>query len=267
MVQKTPTKFSEGRKIEGDFFVKVSLFGCKIDNLTIDETIDQVKKIITSRQPVQHVVMNASKVNLMLTDVKLRDIINSSPLVNADGMSVVWASKILGKPLKERVTGIDLFYKLLNESETHGYRVYFLGATESIVNEVVTKAKKTHENLNVAGYHHGYFDKNNCETVINKISQSNADILFVAFSSPMKEYWINENLHKINVPFTMGVGGTFDVYAGKTSRAPKWMQENGLEWAHRLILEPRRMAKRYLLGNMKFIMHVIAEYRSERKGN
>lgn len=247
--------------------MKINFMGCSINNLTFNETVDQIKKIIEKRESVQHVVMNASKINLMLEDPKLKEIINESPLVNADGMSIVWASKIFGTPLKERVTGIDLFYELLKESEKHGYRVYFLGSTELVVNEVVSKAKRDHKDLNIAGFHHGFFDKNNCEPVINHISQSNSDILFVAFSSPMKEYWVKENLSRLNVPFTMGVGGTFDVYAGKTSRAPKWMQNNGLEWAHRLIVEPRRMAKRYLIGNFQFIVHVISKYWSERKGN
>ncbi|MDZ5757444.1 WecB/TagA/CpsF family glycosyltransferase [Carnobacterium maltaromaticum] len=222
----------------------------------MEETIMRVEEIIHRRKPTQHVVINANKLNLMQSDLALRAIVNNSELINADGSSVLLAGKILGKPLVERVTGIDLFLELLKKCEEKNYRPYFFGATQEVIEEVIHFTKKKYPSIEIAGYRNGYFDSQDAVEIAKDISDSKADLLFVGFSSPKKEYWINDHLTQLNVPFVMGVGGSFDVVAGKTKRAPKIWQKLGIEWLFRFIQEPRRMFKRYIIGNFKFLYYV-----------
>lgn len=237
----------------------VNIFGCDVAALNMQETVEEIERRIIGKIKTQHVVINAGKVVLMDKDEKLQKIIKDCPIINADGQSIVWASKLLKKPVPERVAGIDLMEELIKLSADKGYRVYFFGAKEEVVTNVVDKYRKEYKNLQVAGYRNGYFTEEDMPNIINNIKESKADILLVAFSSPNKEYWLEENMDKIEVPFCMGVGGSFDVAAGKTVRAPKWMQKSGLEWFYRFIQEPKRMWKRYLVGNSKFISITLRE--------
>ncbi|RUR35224.1 glycosyltransferase [Clostridium perfringens] len=236
---------------------RVKFLNTYVDALNMQETLEKIEEYIKNKECVQHVVINASKINLMQTDNDLTKIINSCPLINADGQSIVWGSKILGNQLPERVAGIDIFTNLVKISAEKGYRPYFFGAKEEVVLEVIKRFKEQYPTLDVAGYRNGYFNDNESEKIAEDIRDSGADILFVAFSSPKKEYWIKEHMDIMQVPFAMGVGGSFDVIAGKTTRAPKWMQNLGLEWFYRFIQEPKRMWKRYMLGNYKFIKLIL----------
>lgn len=224
-----------------------------VNAISMDETIRRIEEIIQKGKPTQHVVINASKVNLMEEDPELRRIVNSCPLINADGASIVWAAKKLGVPLKERVTGCDLFQELIKVAAEKGYKVYLFGAKEEVGIEVKAIFEEKYPTLQIVGYRNGYFTEADEPEIVKKMSESGADIMFVAFSSPKKEYWVNKYLEQLNIPFVMGVGGSFDVVAGVTDRAPVWMQEHGLEWFYRFIQEPRRMWKRYIIGNVKFI--------------
>lgn len=235
------------------------MFGCNVAAINMKETLEAVESLIIKRIPTQHVVINAGKVVLMDKDEKLRDIVNKCPIINADGQSIVWASKFLGKPIPERVAGIDLMEDLIKLSSEKGYGIYFFGAKEEVVCEVIRRYKGKYPNLNISGYRNGYFSKDDMPEIIDDMSKSKADILLVAFSSPKKEYWLSENIDNINIPFCMGVGGSFDVIAGATTRAPIWMQKIGLEWFYRFIQEPSRMWKRYLIGNSKFIYLTLKE--------
>lgn len=219
----------------------------------MDETVRRVEEIIKNGVPTQHVVINASKVNLMEKDPELRKIVNGCPLINADGASILWAAKKLGVPLKERVTGIDLFLKLVELANEKGYKIYLFGAKEEVVKKVKGIFEAQYPNLRIVGYRNGYFSEQDEEQIVADMANSGADMMFVAFSSPKKEYWVNKYLKRLNIPFVMGVGGSFDVVAGVTDRAPKWMQEHSLEWFYRFIQEPRRMWKRYIVGNAKFV--------------
>lgn len=235
-----------------------------VNAISMDETIREVEKIIRLKIPTQHVVINAAKINLINEDEKLRKIVNSCPLINADGASIVWAAKKLGIPLKERVAGIDLFLRLVNEASKKGYRIYLFGAKEEVVQKVKKILTKKYPSLQIVGVRNGYFEESDEPKIVEDMSKSGADMMFVAFSSPKKELWVNKYLNQLNIPFVMGVGGSFDVVAGVTSRAPKWMQDHGLEWFYRFIQEPRRMFKRYIIGNLKFILFVNKE---KRKSN
>lgn len=235
------------------------MFGCEVASATMKETLEEIEKIIDSRTLTQHVVINASKVVLMDNDDKLKNIVSNCPIINADGQSIVWASNILGQPLPERVAGIDLMEELIKLSEEKGYGIYFFGAKEEVVTHVIKYYAEKYPKLKICGYRNGYFSDEDIPNITRDMRESKADILFVAFSSPKKEYWLAENIKDINIPFCMGVGGSFDVVAGVTKRAPYWMQKVGLEWFYRFLQEPGRMWKRYLVGNTKFILITLRE--------
>jgi len=160
---------------------------------------------------------------------------------------------MLGDPLPERVTGIDIMYELLKEANKKHYRVYFLGAKSEVLQTMIKTIQKDYPGIAIAGYRDGYFNKAEEQDVAKNIKDSHADILFVGISSPKKENFLKNWLNFIDVPICHGVGGSFDILAGVTNRAPIWMQKCGLEWLYRLIQEPRRMWKRYLITNMIFI--------------
>jgi N-acetylglucosaminyldiphosphoundecaprenol N-acetyl-beta-D-mannosaminyltransferase len=242
----------------------ISIFDCKIANLTINETLSEIQNIIINRRYTQHVVLNAGKTVLMQENPNLKTIIQNCELINADGQAVVWASKLLGKPLPERVTGIDLMGKLIELSADNGHSIYFFGAKENVLVKVIDHYKTLYPSLKIAGYRNGYFNKEDEKEIIHDIKKSKADILLVAFSSPNKEIWLAEHGDKLEVPFMMGVGGSFDVVAGVTKRAPEWMQKTGLEWFYRFIQEPRRMWKRYLIGNLKFVYYTFMEIKKQK---
>jgi N-acetylglucosaminyldiphosphoundecaprenol N-acetyl-beta-D-mannosaminyltransferase len=232
--------------------MRQQILGCAVDNLSMLETLDRVGTMIATGQPHQHVVINADKVVKAARDPELAGIISRCALINADGMPVVWASHLLGQPLKERVTGIDLFFGLLQRAEREGWRIYFLGAKEEIVTEVVRRAQQQHPALQIAGHRNGYWKPAEEKSVVEAITASRPDILFVAINSPRKEEFLAKYQLDMRVPFAMGVGGTFDVMAGLTKRAPVWMQRTGFEWFYRFLQEPRRMFRRYFIEDMGF---------------
>jgi N-acetylglucosaminyldiphosphoundecaprenol N-acetyl-beta-D-mannosaminyltransferase len=244
----------------------INILNTTIHNLSMKETLDLVDNAIGNEKQVHHVVVNAGKIVAMQKDLQLRESVNESDLINADGQAVVWASKFLGKPLKERVAGIDLMENLVQLAAQKNYRIFFFGAKEEIVKKVVSIYETAHSKELIAGYRNGYFSKEEEPAIAQEIAVSGAELLFVAISSPTKEnflYKYKKELSSIN--FIMGVGGSFDVVAGLTKRAPVWMQKAGLEWFYRFIQEPKRMWKRYLLGNSKFIALVIKEKFSASK--
>lgn len=241
--------------------MRKKIFGCFVDSLDMEETLQVIESFIKEGTPHQHVVVNVDKIVKANRDPDLRNIINKCDLINSDGMPLVWASKLLGKPIKQRVTGIDLFFRLLEKSEKKGWRCYFLGAREHVVSAVIKLAKEMHPDLKIAGYRNGYWSHEQEKLVAESIRESRPDILFVAISSPKKEEFLEHNLKDMGVPFSMGVGGTFDVMIGLTKRAPKWMQNCGMEWFYRFLQEPKRMAKRYFWDDIFFFILLLNEFR------
>lgn len=250
-----------------EFSNRYRILNTYVNALPMEETLNLIEKIIKERTPTQHVVINASKVNLMEKDAKLREIVNACPLINADGASIIWAAKQLGVPVQERVTGIDLFLKLIERSNDKGYKIYLFGAKEEVVRKVKDIFLEKYKNLQIVGYRNGYFAESDEDEIVKNITETGADIMFVAFSSPTKEYWVNKYLQRLSIPFVMGVGGSFDVVAGVTNRAPLWMQNHGLEWFYRFIQEPKRMWKRYIVGNAKFIVLTYREKLTMRQAH
>lgn len=242
----------------------ITLMGCRIDNLSMRETLDRIEGFIRagreSGQPHQHVVVNVDKLVKASRDPALQRIVNGCDLVNADGMPVVWASRLLGKPLKERVAGIDLFEALMRRAAQAGWRVFLLGAQAQVVQAVAETYGRRYPGLVLAGWRDGYWQGEQEEAeVARRIRASGADLLFVAISSPKKEQFLGKYQAEMRVPFAMGVGGTFDVVIGKVRRAPLWMQRAGLEWFWRFLQEPRRMFRRYFIDDMAFFWLLIKE--------
>lgn len=239
---------------------KINILNTHIHNLSMQETLAIVDNTISNGEQLHHIVVNAGKIVAMQSDLQLRQSVNESDLINADGQAVVWASKILGKPLKERVAGIDLMVNIVKLAHKKKYKIFFFGAKEEVVNAVVDNYSNAYSPDIIAGYRNGYFEKEEEQDIAREIANSGANILFVAISSPTKENFLYDNkdiLKKVN--FIMGVGGSFDVVSGKVKRAPLWMQDSGLEWFYRFSQEPKRMWKRYLVGNSKFIGLVLNE--------
>ena len=244
---------------------RIEIMGCGVDNLTMDETLEVIDGFVRSGQPHQHVVVNVDKVVKARDDAELRDIINNCALINVDGMPVVWASRLLGTPLKERVAGVDLFEAIMKRSAEVGWRVFLLGAKEEVVSKVKTIYEAKYPGLVVAGYRNGYWKPEEEESVAEQVRAARTDILFVAISSPKKERFLGKWQSHMLVPFAMGVGGTFDVAAGLVKRAPVWMQKTGFEWFYRFLQEPRRMFRRYFIDDMQFFGMLAKEMLAKAK--
>lgn len=238
---------------------RITMMGCAVDNLTMEETLATIEGFIASGRPHQHVVVNVDKLVKASRDPALRAIINGCDLVNADGMPVVWAARLLGKPLKQRVAGVDLFDALMRRAAERGWRVYLLGAHDDVVLDVRAKYQRAYPRLRFAGHRHGYWGADQELDVAAEIRDSGADLLFVAISSPYKEQFLGRHQAAMGVPFAMGVGGSFDVAAGRVKRAPAWMQRAGLEWFYRFLQEPRRMFRRYFIEDMAFFWLFLKE--------
>lgn len=229
-----------------------------MDVATMDETVEIIRAAVAAERFTQHVVVNVAKLVNMRTDAQLRNSVETCDIINIDGMGVVIGARFLGHRVPERVAGVDLFHRLLSMSAVEGFPVFLLGATDDVVTATAKKVATLYPGLSIAGFHHGYFWENEAATV-EMIRASGARLLFVAITSPKKENFINRWKDQLGVSFVMGVGGTFDVVAGKVSRAPLWMQTYGLEWLYRVIQEPRRMWRRYLTTNSKFLALLVVE--------
>lgn len=240
-------------------FNRIKICDVPVDALTMEQTLGVISDSIEHNRPVHHVVVNTAKLVNARKDKELKASIVNCDIINADGQAIVWASKILNQPLPERVAGIDLMQNLVALAADKGYKIFFFGAKEEVVKKVVDKYTALYGKDILAGYRNGYFDKSQERTIAQQIGSSGADILFVAMSSPKKEVFLETYKDVINMPFIMGVGGSFDVVAGKVKRAPMWMQKSGLEWLYRVWQEPRRMWKRYLYTNTEFIYLIAKE--------
>ncbi len=228
------------------------LFGVPIHALSMDQVLAAVDQAVRRRERLRIGVVNVAKMVNMRRDPELAESVLTSDLVLADGMGVVWASRVLRASLPERVPGIDLMMRMLEQGASRGYRVYCLGATPEVLGTVVERIGQRFPGVVVAGSHHGYFREEEEARVASEIRSAAADILFVAMTSPKKERFLARWGDEMGVPVCHGVGGSFDVLAGKVKRAPAMWQRFGLEWLYRVVQEPRRMWRRYLVTNTVF---------------
>jgi len=232
------------------------LFGVPVAAITMDTTLGLVEEAVVTRRPLQIGVVNAAKLVNIQRDAELRADVLSSDLVLADGMAVVWASRLLGRGLPERVTGIDLMMGMLTRANAAGYRVYCLGATPEVLGGVLGRIKREYPGIAIAGSHHGYFKESEEGAVAAHIEAARPDILLIAMTSPRKERFLSRWSRRLAVPVCHGVGGSFDVFAGYVQRAPERWQRMGLEWLYRIKQEPRRLWKRYFTTNSAFVAMV-----------
>jgi len=237
----------------------IKIFGIDIHPVGMSDTLDIVNECITSRQSLHVGMLNAAKVVNMKRNPALGEDVNSSNLILADGSAIVLTSKILNKKLPERVAGIDLMHGILERGDKLGYRVFCLGATEEISEEIERQIAIHYPGVILAGRQNGYFSEEQQAEVANNIAASKADVLFVAITSPKKEQFMAKWGNVMQVPVVHGVGGSFDVFAGKVQRAPIGWQKLGMEWLYRVLQEPSRLWKRYLVTNTLFIAMLVKE--------
>jgi N-acetylglucosaminyldiphosphoundecaprenol N-acetyl-beta-D-mannosaminyltransferase len=242
------------------------VLGCAIDRLDMGQTVARCLELVDSRRYGQHMAVNAAKLVAMQDDARLREIIASCDIVNADGQGVVWASKLVGDPVPERVAGIDLMHELLAAAARRGDRVFILGARAEVLERAVENLRARYPDLRIAGHRDGYFSDGEVPDVLHSIRAAEADMLFVAMSSPRKELFLASHGPELGTPFVMGVGGSIDVAAGAARRAPRVVQRIGIEWLFRLLQEPGRMWRRYLPVNARFVTLVGREWLARRNG-
>jgi N-acetylglucosaminyldiphosphoundecaprenol N-acetyl-beta-D-mannosaminyltransferase len=242
------------------------LFGIPIEKVAIEDVVERADRAIRERRSLNIGVVNAAKVVNMQRNAELAEAVLGSDEIYADGMSVVWASRLLGDRLPERVAGIDLMYQLLQLGDKRAYRFYLLGATADVVQKTAETFSRDYPNAEICGYHDGYFDATDEESIAKHIKRSRADVLFVAITSPKKERFMARWARFMSVPVVHGVGGSFDVVAGKAKRAPEAWQRSGFEWLYRLMQEPRRLMGRYLSTNTRFLGLVLTAWTKQTLG-
>lgn len=241
-----------------------TIFGLPLDLLTLDETVEVIEQYLEGRRACRHVVLNVPKVLHAQEDDLLASAIRSASLVNADGTWIAVGARLCGLRVPERFTGFDLMQVLVSWAASKGHSVYFFGATEDVLEKVVERYRSAFPSLVIAGYRNGYFSNEESLGIADQIRQSGAALLFIGFPSPRKEFWLAEFFEHTGATFGMGVGGSFDVVAGQTKRAPVWVQRSGFEWLFRLAQEPRKMWRRYLLSIPGFIGLVFNEWLGRR---
>jgi N-acetylglucosaminyldiphosphoundecaprenol N-acetyl-beta-D-mannosaminyltransferase len=243
---------------------RIALLGSQLDAVSFEQALELVDQAVISRQPMLNASLNAAKVVRLQKDASLREAIGACELVTADGVPVVWAARLLGHEIPGRVNGTDLMEALLGRAEKRGWSVYLLGSREDVLAGAKAELARRHPRLRVAGSRNGFYAPEEEDEVVAEIAAARPDILFVALQTPNKELFQARHRVALGVPFTMGVGGSFEVLAGHRRRAPGWAQRNGLEWVFRLAQEPRRLLVRYAVGNARFVGLVVRELARSR---
>ncbi len=234
---------------------RYQFLGYPVDSLTTTEALSRIDDFIREKKPHRITPINASKLCKVDKDRRLADIIKESDLVIPE-YAVVWGANRLKIKLDEHIGGIMLMRRILAIAPKKNYRIYFLGTRQEIISEMIRRLRNEYQNLKIAGYHNGYFTEDEEASIIEEIRSSNADILFVAMGTPRQEVWIDKHLSELNVSVIMGVGGSFDVFAGVKKETPAYLR-CGFEWLYRLAQEPGRLWKRYLTTNTNFVWKVL----------
>lgn len=244
------------------------ILGVPIHAMRMSEVVTACERSVERRERLLLGVVNAAKIVHMRKDPALREAVLSADMILADGMSVVWASRLLRRRLPERVAGIDLMMRLLERGNQLGWRVFCLGATDEVLVGVKGVIARDYPNVTLAGMQNGYYKPDEEPRIAEEIAASRADLLFVAMTSPKKEVFLGRYAERLDVPVCHGVGGAFDVVAGKVKRAPRLWQALGMEWLYRVLQEPGRLWKRYLETNSAFCWMVGREiFRGPRRRN
>ncbi|MBS5950622.1 MAG: WecB/TagA/CpsF family glycosyltransferase [Clostridium sp.] len=243
---------------------RVEFLNTKVDNLTMEESIQKIEELIDKRQPSYVVTPNVDHIVKLEYDIEFKEVYENADLILTDGMPLVWISKILNTPIKEKVSGSDLFPKLCDISAKKGYSIFLLGAAEGVAIKAAENLEVKYSGLKIAGiYSPSYgFEKDNdeVEKIISIIKEAKPDILAVGLGAPKQEKFIYKYKDALGVPVSLAIGASIDFEAGNVERAPLWMQKSGLEWFYRFIKEPKRMFKRYFVDDLK-IIKVYLKYR------
>jgi N-acetylglucosaminyldiphosphoundecaprenol N-acetyl-beta-D-mannosaminyltransferase len=235
----------------------VRILNCDLHAATLEGATDWARDWIRSGRRGYICTVNVAILMMMRSDRKLQGFVDGASLVVADGQPLVWASHLQGSPLPERVTGVDLVDELCALAAKEGFGVYFLGAKPAIIKTVAKRLAERHRGLEICGISDGYFDASEAPRRAQAIRKSGARILIVGMGVPLQEEFIENHWDQLGVELAIPVGGSFDVIAGAARRAPVWLQRIGMEWFFRLLQEPRRLWKRYLVTNTQFIFHLL----------
>ena len=239
----------------------INLFGLQMANLTRDEAVVSLLERAAASKRNRIAFVNPACVNIAMKHAAYHRVLQDTDLIFPDGIGLQIACKLTGQPLKDNLNGTDLYPALAAKMAETGQRLFLLGAKPGVVDEMATRAAKLWPSLRICGVQHGYYSPEEETAVVDAINASGADVLLVAMGVPQQELWIDRLLPRLESGVVMGVGGLFDFYSGRMPRAPLWMRETGLEWAYRLLKEPRRMWRRYLVGNLVFFWHLARKHR------
>lgn len=237
----------------------VSIFGVPITICTLIEGINLIEDIIQKKKTKLVVLANAYTLNLAHEKSDYKNVLRTG-LVLRDGTGLSWAIKRKGILPLHNFVGTDFLPHFCKFTAHKGYRIFFLGARPGVAEAAAKRLESLASGLIIAGYYHGYFSEDSTDEIISRIEQTGSDILLVAMGNPRQELWIANNIYRLNVPVCIGVGAFFDYLGGRAARAPQWMLNAGIEWVSRLAMEPKRLWRRYLIGNVKFIMRVYREH-------
>lgn len=243
---------------------RIKFLNTEVDNLTMNEAVQKIEQLILNKKPSYVVTPNVDHIVKLETDKEFQKVYKEADLILIDGMPLIWISKLKKNPIKEKVSGSDLFPEVCKLSANKGYKVFLLGAAEGVAAMAAENLKKRYNGLNVVGtYSPSYgFEKKKDEIrkIIKMINEVKPDILAVGLGAPKQEKFLYNYIKQLNVPVALAIGASIDFESGNINRAPKWMQKIGLEWFYRLCKEPRRMFKRYIIDDIK-IIKIFIKYR------
>lgn len=243
---------------------RIKFLNTEVDNLTMNEAVQKIEQLILNKKPSYVVTPNVDHIVKLETDKEFQKVYKEADLILIDGMPLIWISKLKKNPIKEKVSGADLFPEVCKLSANKGYKVFLLGAAEGVAAMAAENLKKRYNGLNVVGtYSPSYgFEKKKDEIreIIKMINEVKPDILAVGLGAPKQEKFLYNYIKQLNVPVALAIGASIDFESGNINRAPKWMQKIGLEWFYRLCKEPRRMFKRYIIDDIK-IIKIFIKYR------
>ena len=231
---------------------KVNILGVNVCKVTYDEAVDKIYKMLNEKGNHAVFTPNSEIILMAHKDEDFCNILNSADLLTADGIGVVYASKILKNPVPERVAGYDMACGIIDKIAESGHRLYLFGGKPGVAELAEEKLKEKYPLLNIVGKRNGYFSPDEVDSIIEDINQSGADLLFVCLGAPTQEKWIYANREKLSCHVMMGIGGSLDVFAGTAQRAPHIWCKLGLEWLYRLIKEPWRFPRMMALPKFGF---------------
>lgn len=248
---------------------KIKLFDFPFDNFDYEDLMKYIDHTVSGGKPSYMVTCNVDHLIKLKKDEHFRQIYAEAGSIVADGMPLVWASKILRKPLKQRVSGADMLNSLGSSLEARGYRMFFLGAAEGVAERAKQQLLQKYPKLQIVGTHspsYG-FEKNEVENerIIEMIRKTKPDIVWVGVGAPKQEKWIHHYHHRYGAALSIGVGATFDFISGQVQRAPLLVQRMGVEWVWRLLQEPKRLWRRYLIDDMQFLGMLLTEVKKNRR--